>query len=120
MPKNLNFLAFAFVLVFVSACSKDSKEYKFHPQSKEELKALVKNLDVNLAEIDTSKITDMSYLFALSNRKDFSGIETWNTSKVESMRSMFDGAIPFQPKHKFLGYKQGYRYELYVCACKFL
>ncbi|RDU61721.1 hypothetical protein CQA44_08155 [Helicobacter sp. MIT 14-3879] len=57
---------------------------------------------VNLGEIDTSKITDMSELFADSERECFNGIETWDTSSVENMRRMFAGASCFnQPLDKW-------------------
>ena len=46
--------------------------------------------DVFLGDIHTSKITDMSFLFSFyddatnekNDRKDFSGIESWDVSKV--------------------------------------
>ncbi|MCH5336708.1 MAG: BspA family leucine-rich repeat surface protein, partial [Campylobacter sp.] len=50
---------------------------------------------MNLGEIDTSKITDMSELFYKSEREDFSGIETWDTSKVTNMREMVRWALSF-------------------------
>lgn len=48
---------------------------KFQPTTGVELQALVDNLEVNLGDIDTSKITSMSFLFYHSERKDFFGIE---------------------------------------------
>ena len=54
---------------------------KFQPKTKEELKELVDNLEINLGDIDTSLITDMSDLFNSTDRKDFSGIEAWDVSK---------------------------------------
>lgn len=41
--------------------------------------------DVPLGRIDTSLITDISNLFEFSKRKDFSGIEEWDTSHVTNM-----------------------------------
>ncbi|TEY00745.1 BspA family leucine-rich repeat surface protein [Campylobacter sp. US33a] len=63
---------------------------RYTPQTKEELKALVKDESINLGDIDTSNITDMSGLFLDSTRKDFSGIESWDVSKVENMSGMFE------------------------------
>ena len=40
-----------------------NKACKFHPTSKSELLKLVREPKINLGEIDTSKITDMSGLF---------------------------------------------------------
>ena len=52
---------------------------------------LCDDLTVNLGEIDTSKITDMSGLFVYTSRRgsQFNGIEKWNVSNVEDMNSMF-------------------------------
>lgn len=36
---------------------------KYKPKTREELKSLVDNLSINLSNIDTSAITDMSDLF---------------------------------------------------------
>ncbi|MFY4691393.1 BspA family leucine-rich repeat surface protein [Campylobacter jejuni] len=68
---------------------------KFTPNTKEELQALVKDEAIHLGDIDTSNITDMSELFLYSKREDFSGIETWDTSNVENMFSMFEGCKTF-------------------------
>ncbi len=65
------------------------------PQTQGELEELVNDESVNLGDIDTSAITDMSGLFENSKRADFSGIEKWNVSNVENMMSMFEGAENF-------------------------
>ncbi|MDA0034047.1 BspA family leucine-rich repeat surface protein [Brachyspira hyodysenteriae] len=63
---------------------------KYKPTTKEELKRLVfTNNGIKLGDIDTSLITDMSDLFNESKRKDFDGIEDWDTSNVENMSYMF-------------------------------
>ena len=67
----------------------------FTPQTKAELQKLVDDLSVNLGDIDTSKITDMSGLFRGTQRTDFSGIEKWDVSKVEDMNNMFRRAESF-------------------------
>ncbi|WP_243832919.1 BspA family leucine-rich repeat surface protein [Campylobacter sp. US12a] len=64
---------------------------KYLANTKEELKTLVKGEAIHLGDIDTSKITDMSYLFFYSQRTDFSGIEKWDVSNVENMSFMFVG-----------------------------
>ena len=63
---------------------------KYCPRDKAELKSLCDNLSVNLGDIDTSRITDMSSLFDSSGRIDYSGIETWDVSNVTDMSHMFD------------------------------
>ena len=68
---------------------------KHTPTSKEKLQKLVDDLSINLGDIDTSKITDMSWLFSHTSRTDFSGIEKWDVSNVKDMRSMFYGATSF-------------------------
>ena len=63
---------------------------KYKPTTKEELKRLAfTNNGIKLGDIDTSLITDMSDLFNESKRKDFDGIEEWDTSNVENMSYMF-------------------------------
>lgn len=69
--------------------------FKYIPKTKEELKELVKNENIYLGDIDTSLITDMSYLFYESQRWDFSGINNWNTSSVTNMAGMFLRCISF-------------------------
>lgn len=64
-----------------------SKLYK--PGSLKELRELVNNETVCLGDIDTSLITDMSWLFCDSKRTDFDGLETWDTSHVTTMERMF-------------------------------
>lgn len=61
---------------------------KYHPTSLTELRVLVDSR-VDLIEIDTSKITDMSYLFYKSKRANYAGIEYWNVSNVTNMAYMF-------------------------------
>ena len=67
--------------------------YKYHPQTKEELQELLVQLikergnDGDFNDIDTSKITDMSSLFA---KFDFNGIiSSWDVSNVTNMSYMF-------------------------------
>lgn len=95
---NLSLFGIVFIALAFSACGK-----KHTPQSKEELKELVRDESVYLGDIDTRDIFDMSELFAAENcevqcreiRTDFSGIELWDTSSVESMELMFSGATSF-------------------------
>ena len=68
---------------------------KYKPTTKQELKELVDNLEINLGDIDTSLITNMENLFELSTRTDFSGIENWNVSNVTDMNGMFYGCYNF-------------------------
>ncbi len=61
---------------------------KYQPSCKKELKELLEK-DVCLGDIDTSLITDMTELFLRSKRKNFDGLETWDTSNVTTMKGMF-------------------------------
>nr|WP_321320741.1 DarT ssDNA thymidine ADP-ribosyltransferase family protein [uncultured Campylobacter sp.] len=84
------------------------RELKYHPQTKDELLALVDNEDIYLGDIDTSAITDMSDLFMkiiwdydasnycqVYNCRDFRGIELWDVSNVTDMSGMFEGCNSF-------------------------
>ena len=68
---------------------------KYHPKSKIELRKLILDEEIELGEIDTSKITDMSHLFepTLSSGEQarffFDGIESWDVSNVTDMSYMF-------------------------------
>ena len=71
-------------------------EYSYHPKDKKELQDLIKQLigergeNANLNDIDTSKITDMSYLFEDS---DFDGdITELDLSNVMNMSGMYSGS----------------------------
>ena len=88
--------------------SKDNiRTYKYHPETKEELiKAIqdkiekeglgTKDKPLNLNDIDTSNITDMSYLFDTDDGKlqklsdnGYFDISDWDVSNVKNMVSMF-------------------------------
>lgn len=60
-----------------------------------ELKVLVNNIKIPLDKIDTSQITNMSELFMDSERVVFTGISSWDTSKVKDMSRMFQNAKYF-------------------------
>ena len=68
---------------------------KYKPKNYRELKALANDESIHLGDIDTSAITDFSELFAFSKRKDFSGIENWDVSRVENMEGMFQYCYHF-------------------------
>ena len=64
----------------------NKSRYKYHPETKEELQDLLNQLlkergnEGDFNDIDTSKITDMSYLFY--ELTDFNGnISQWDVSK---------------------------------------
>ena len=68
-------------------------KYKYFPETKKELKEIIEKRikdegnEVDLNDIDVSKITDMSDLFVGT---DFNGdISNWNTSNVTDMSFMF-------------------------------
>ena len=74
-------------------------KYNYFPQTNEELKAIIKKRikeegkKVDLNDIDTSKITDMSHLFENTN---FNGdISNWNVSNVKNMNSIFASCKKF-------------------------
>ena len=73
--------------------STNTGKLAFSPKTKEELIQIIENeiekngLNCSLNHINTSKITDMSYLFRGSN---FDGdISKWDVSNVRNMRRMF-------------------------------
>lgn len=63
---------------------------KFSPKTKDELKALISDKSVYLGDIDTSTITDMSYLL-FSWAKSFNqSIKTWQINKSAVLEKMFE------------------------------
>ena len=83
----------------INSKSKISK-YTYHPEDKDELQDLIKQLikergeEADLNDIDTSKITDMSYLFSDTiygyGLYNFNGdISGWDVSNVTTMKMMF-------------------------------
>ncbi|MCV3410714.1 DUF285 domain-containing protein [Campylobacter lari] len=66
----------------------------YHPKTKDELKELIED-EINLKDIDTRFITDMSELFKNSTRSDFKGLKYWDVSNVKNMASMFEGCENF-------------------------
>nr|WP_086268878.1 DarT ssDNA thymidine ADP-ribosyltransferase family protein [Campylobacter sp. P0103] len=62
---------------------------RYYPKTRDELRSLIVAESVNLGDIDTGAITDMSELFYKIERKDFSGIESWDVSSVTNMSEMF-------------------------------
>ena len=78
---------------------KKCNNYKYLPETKEELKDLIKKRikeegnKVDLNDIDVSEITDMSALF---EGTDFNGnISKWDVSNVINMRYIFSGCKSF-------------------------
>lgn len=83
-----------------------SKPFLHHPSTPEELRELVRNLDVDLRTIDISKVSDLSRLFVTdydettscfvaADRYDFTGVATWDVSHVTNMEAMFAGCRYF-------------------------
>uniref|UniRef100_UPI000A334C9D BspA family leucine-rich repeat surface protein n=2 Tax=Campylobacter devanensis TaxID=3161138 RepID=UPI000A334C9D len=79
----------------ISQKTSNPTEYKYHPETKEELRKLVFRESVKLSEIDISKVSNLSNLFNGNKRSDFSGIEDWDVSHVTNMSGMFAGAVNF-------------------------
>ncbi len=74
---------------------------KFVPKTKIELRKLILNEDIELEDIDTCRITDMSHLFEPTMRGGdqarffYDGIEKWDVSNVTDMSFMFCYASNF-------------------------
>ena len=86
---------------FIFSINKKIKNisYKYFPKSKKELQDIIleriekEGNKVDLNDIDTSKITDMSHLFENTN---FNGdISNWNVSNVKNMNSIFASCKKF-------------------------
>lgn len=69
--------------------------YKFKPRNKAELRELIKIDSVYLGDIDTSLISDFSYVFKNSKRTDYSGLEKWITTSATTFKGMFEDNTNF-------------------------
>lgn len=113
---------------------------KYFPKNKDELKKLLNDENIRLADINTSFISDMSYLFtpdAISHkykntyyedknyqnrfctRTNFDGIENWDTSRVVNMSGMFKGCVYFNKKLNFDTSKVAYMDEMFMDCFRF-
>lgn len=95
--------------IFCKKCGNKLTSTKYHPKTREEFDDLLDRDDVEYSEIDVSKITDMSYLFAEEFekktystykknhklKKNTSGLIYWNVSNVKNMVAMFRSAKSF-------------------------
>ena len=77
-----------------------ASKYNYHPKTKRELLNIMDQLieergnEGDFNDIDTSQITNMSYLFF--DMENFNGdISNWDVSNVESMSQMFRGCKSF-------------------------
>ena len=75
-------------------------KHNYHPKTKKELKNLINQLiedrgnEGDFNDIDTSEITNMSYLFSYKDK--FNGdISNWDVSNVTDMKYMFDNCPSF-------------------------
>ena len=80
-----------------------STNYKYFPKTREELQDIIlrrikdEGNEVDLNNIDVSKINDMSFLFEGTN---FNGdISSWNVSNVKINNFIFDNC-PIEEKYK--------------------
>ena len=99
--KNLNQFITEYIIKKKLDKPIDSEDhYDYYPETKEELykniQELLNNDKRNFNCIDTSKITDMSYLFnnEIFNKLEFD-VSEWNVSNVTNMERMFIGCDKF-------------------------
>jgi surface protein len=72
------------------------QKYTYQPKDKNALRRIIRDRikdegnECYLNDIDTSKITDMSYLLDASDLRDFNGdVSMWDVSNVTNMQGMF-------------------------------
>ncbi|MCR5085356.1 MAG: DUF285 domain-containing protein [Succinivibrionaceae bacterium] len=90
------------------------------------LRVFINSQGVPLGDLDTSGLTDLSYAFALyegnnlldNKRKDFSGIESWDTSKVISMYGTFAGCVHFNHDLSAWDTSHVQRFDVMFAGCK--
>lgn len=90
----------------------------YKPKTKKELQALVCDAEVNLGDIDTSRITDMSELFEQSKRENWDGLESWDVSAVRDMGWMFLGCENFNHDISLWDVKNVESFECMFYGCE--
>ena len=70
-------------------------KFKYVPQTRAELDALIRNLDIALSDITPYCVNDLSFLFLDTERTDFTGLEDWDVSQVTNMAAMFSSCCSF-------------------------
>lgn len=79
--------------LFNAGSKTEQQSYKnnvYKPKSKNELIALLKNVNIPLENIDVSEVRDFSHLFdSTYGRKDFKGLEKWDPKNAKKMHFMF-------------------------------
>ncbi|TEY04598.1 BspA family leucine-rich repeat surface protein [Campylobacter sp. US33a] len=86
---------FTLLLKFIDAAEKLKNNQKIKIEDKNLLIMLVKIDEINLGLLDVSELEDLSGVFGSSYRKDYSGIETWDVSKVTNFNNCFSNAHYF-------------------------
>jgi len=64
---------------------------KYLVKNKKELQEIIKTNSKPLTSLDVSNIIDMSFLFSNISNVTFFDIDSWDTSSVSNMGSMFEG-----------------------------
>lgn len=83
------FLIIVYILLTVYMLFNLKSFIGYKPETKQELEELIKNRYIPLSMLDTSRITDMSWLFHGGLLVNFKDIDNWDVSHVKNMTDMF-------------------------------
>ncbi|MCR5536661.1 MAG: DUF285 domain-containing protein [Succinivibrio sp.] len=100
--------------------------FVFIPKDILSLRVLINNPSTRLGEIEVGELTDLSYAFSLyadnqvqeNPRKDFSGVEHWNTSKVRNMLGVFAGCVNFNQDISGWDVSAAEKMDVMFASCK--
>ena len=93
--KNMIILIITFLLFVYKLTDIVTNDDIFVPENRYELEMMIQDDNIPLGSIDIRNITDLSRLFYLYPRDNYSGIEKWNVSHVKNMSEMFKNTAKF-------------------------
>lgn len=104
----------------------DDAPFVIIPQNTLELRVLISSAGCDLGDIDVSALTDLSYAFASYNdrkvaenpRRDFEGIEKWNTSNVTTMLGCFAGCVNFNKDLSMWDFSKVKNADMMFASCR--
>lgn len=110
----------------IRGISADAVELKYIPKDILALRIFINSQNVYLGDIDTGRLKDLTYAFSVYSdnqvqenpRRDFSGIEKWDTSNVTNMLGVFAGCVNFNHDISMWNTSKVTKMDVMFASCK--